>query len=475
MSTQLYQLTSPSFALPLSVRVDGTVKTDTIGEVPVLFWPNGRVCWEANLFLQYRIEDGCSTLNRGGTIRQYANDLSPYLRYCFDSRVSFLEVTDPHFCRFILNLQAEPDPHHHELPKRRPNQVRTIASTCLRFMQFLQDHVYPGTHLVGPDGSIRAEKRVYRVKFGRGGAREVEYLEHRLMPLPETPPGRLPISMEAIDKLEAAADKISSSEFLRQRRRTMLLLFQCAGARRYETWAITVKDVRAAEHQVDEDFNNLLRIRCIKKKKGRIEYRFVPVPSGDLQRLNNYIDYNRSLVIANTIRPENDHGLLLVNETTGQPLTANTLSSVEMRDLKAAAGLNDRSCWHAFRHRFITNCLVNLIERHRYSTADQLRQAILSVEDIKAKLAQWTGHAHISSLEPYIHLAFDRIAGFKQTVDLVLAYREVESLIRQMREIWGNLRTLGATKVVQQMEALWKEVQPKLEKAIQTEKLVAQS
>jgi site-specific recombinase XerD len=465
MNTQLYQFTSRAFALPLR-----GLKVKSLGEIPVLFWPNGRVCYEANLFLQQRLEDGCSTLNRGGTLRQYASDLSPYIRYCYAARVSFREMTDAHFSRFLLNLIAEPDARHPELPRRSTSQVRAIASTCLRFMQFLESHVYPGGNLVGPNGRIRAEERSHRINTGHG-YRDVEYLEHRLMPVPEKPRRRLPISTDAIEKLEDAAGKIPSTEFVKQRRLTMLLLFQCIGARRHEVWGITIKDVREAEHHIDEDFNHLLRVQTV-KKRGRPAHRYVPVPSGDLQRLTNYIDFNRSVVIDNTIKNEKDHGFLLISETTGQPLTPNTLSSVEMRDLRAAAGLNDGTCWHAFRHRFITNCLVALIERHRYSTADQLRQAILDVESIKTRLAQWTGHSDIRSLEPYIHLAFDRIAGFKQTVDLVLAYREVESLIRRTREIWGNLRTLGAAKVVQQMEALWQEVRPKLEKAIQTEKLV---
>lgn len=466
MSGQLYRLTTEGFHLPTAVDEQGRPHTSQVGRIPIVFWPDGAVCWEANLYLQHRLREGDSTRNRGGTLREYANHLSHLLRYCQAARVHFIDLTDAHFKRLLVNLSGEVDRTRPEQKKRGGNQVISIGRTCLRFLQFV-DYLYPGVGLVGRNGRIRAEQKTARVQMGRAGIREVSYLHHRDLPTPVARERRLPISTEAIEKLYAANRALSPSSFIEERRSVMLHLFESLGARRIEISRITVSDVKRAMEAGPH--TGFLRVSTA-KQRGRHVQRYIPLPSGDLQRLGDYIELYRRRVIRRTIGLENDHGFLLISETTGQPLTLNALTSVELARLRKAAGLADRNvCLHAFRHRFITKRLVYLIEKHRFSAEDQLRKALLDIEIIKRQVMEWTGHSSLVSLEPYIHLAFEEATGFKRTVDALVVRQECESLVTRMRDLWDGMQAAGPARTMEQMEALWRAVWPRLESAVKAQ------
>jgi hypothetical protein len=88
-----------------------------------------------------------------------------------------------------------------------------------------------------------------------------------------------------------------------------------------------------------------------------------------------------------------------------------------------------------FRHRFITKLFVALIEQHEYENGDDFRRALLDGETLKRKVQEYTGHTSISSLEPYIHLAFEEVARFGSTLDLIKAKLAVESLQSNLKDV----------------------------------------
>tara|TARA_A100000171_G_C2081672_1_gene120019 strand:- start:364 stop:789 length:426 start_codon:yes stop_codon:yes gene_type:complete len=103
--------------------------------------------------------------------------------------------------------------------------------------------------------------------------------------------------------------------------------------------------------------------------------------------------------------------------------------------LAKAAKIQEQACAHMFRHRFITKLFVALIEQHEYENGDDFRRALLDGETLKRKVQEYTGHTSISSLEPYIHLAFEEAAKFGTTLDLIKAKLAVESLQSNLKDV----------------------------------------
>lgn len=83
----------------------------------------------------------------------------------------------------------------------------------------------------------------------------------------------------------------------------------------------------------------------------------------------------------------------------------------------------------------LTKLFVALIEQHEYENGDDFRRALLDGETLKRKVQEYTGHTSISSLEPYIHLAFEEAAKFGTTLDLIKAKLAVESLQSNLKDV----------------------------------------
>lgn len=107
---------------------------------------------------------------------------------------------------------------------------------------------------------------------------------------------------------------------------------------------------------------------------------------------------------SNTIGNHNDHGYLLINERTGKPLTSNTISN-DMIRLRKLAQINQQVCAHMFRHRFITNMFIKLMETYDLENKDSFKNALMDLETLKVHIKEISGHKNIESLDHYIHLA----------------------------------------------------------------------
>jgi len=93
-----------------------------------------------------------------------------------------------------------------------------------------------------------------------------------------------------------------------------------------------------------------------------------------------------------------------------------------------------------FRHRFITKLFVTLIEQHEFENTDSFRRALLDIESLKQKVMQWTGHTRMESLDTYIHLAFEEIANFTKTYNIVNAKLTVSSFRSTINQLQMELR-----------------------------------
>lgn len=225
----------------------------------------------------------------------------------------------------------------------------------------------------------------------------------------------------------------------------MLKLLEITGGRRSEVAALTVRSVLAAYAAKDP----ALSIITVKGRGGETRMREIPIARHDLVLLKEFIEKNRAIVIRKTCGKQRDEGVLLVSETTGEPLRPNTITQ-EISFLARRAEIEDRASPHMFRHRFITKLFVALIEQHKFENTDAFRAALISTEDFKRKVLEWTGHRSIISLEPYLHLAFAEIAGVHTTTKLVNARAAVESFDSSLATIEAELEQGEDPKLVAQ-------------------------
>ncbi|EQA0897491.1 site-specific integrase [Escherichia coli] len=311
--------------------------------------------------------------------------------------------------------------------------MANIGRICLGFLGYVGE-LYLEPSFIGATGTIRAEmKEVKIVKQGKQITRT--YWHHHSFPHPKPQTRRLPINSKNIAKLIEAIPYVSRTTYQRRRRFILIKLLEITGARRIEVANIRVEDIYNARLMKQE---LELKVFTAKRSGGREEYRYLPISRIDLELLVNFIEKFRSRVIKKTVGIKEDLGYLLISETSGQRLATETLTN-ELLLLAKTAKIEEQACAHMFRHRFITKLFVALIEQHEYENQDDFRRALLDGETLKRKVQEFTGHTSIISLEPYIHLAFEEVANFGTTLDLIKARLAVESLQSNLKDVVREL------------------------------------
>lgn len=412
---KLYCVTTKGFKLPLH-SAGGYPAHD----LPQLLWPDGTVCWLANLYLINGYKRGMSRKNKGGTLLVWAKHLSHLIRWCYLNKVDFIDLTDSHFSMFIGALKVEKDQERPSEKKREDTQVANICSTVMNFLAFL-DKRYPGLDLIGPDRQVKAELKAFEFTSKAGKKIKRTSWVHEDVPKSRKTRRRQPISTAAVERLYEANEAIDAPRFVSRRRFIMLRLLEITGGRRIEVSQIKVKDVEDAQKTGE------LKLFSAKQEDGDAE-RFVPVTRGDLKEILSFVSHYRNRVVLKTIGKANDHDFLFVGMHTGKPLKIDT-HGTEFYILRKAAGIDDEeACLHVFRHRFITNIFRNLIRTHLCQNEKDLKNVFLSKETLMAKVMEWTGHSSVESLNHYIHLAFEAESNFHTTLDLLKAKNVVDSL-----------------------------------------------
>lgn len=438
---KLYYITSQDCRLPLHAGY-GRAFEYPAHDVPQLLWPDGTVCWLANLYLLSGYRKGRSRKNKGGTLLTWAKNLSHLIRWCYQNKVDFIDLTDSHFRMFVNTLLMEKDDEQPGGKMRTEQQVSIICATVLNFLSFLDSRI-PSLNLVGPTGRIRAEQKTFQVASKKSGAAFINRTSwvHECVPRHRKSRRRQPISTSAVHRLYEANAALDAPPFVSRRRYIMLRLLEITGGRRIELSLIKVQDVEEAMKTGE------LKVFSAKQRQ-HDAYRFVPVTQADIKEILSFIKHYRQRVIRKTIGIAKDHGLLFISNDTGQPLEIDTLGA-EFYSLRRAAGIEDEeACLHAFRHRYITNIFRDLIKTHHYQSEGDLRRALLSTETLKLKVMEWTGHSSIDSLDHYIHLAFEAESNFHVTMDLLMAKKVIDSLCTMLTDYSCKLRVSGNAQEV---------------------------
>lgn len=404
--------TSPEFTYVFSMTPDGIPQTLPADNIPILHWPDGTWCFEANVYMFNKFEQGLSRSGRGSTLHTYATQLCHIIRYCFSNKIDFINLTDPRFRAFISHLKGERLASSDLV--RTPDAVLAIGKRTLDFLShvaLMHDH----HSMLGPDGQIRAIRKKAIIKIeDRSEPIARYYWHHQSFPRPSGPRERNAITQEVIDALITAATNAKTSLFIRRRRYTLLRLLEITGGRREEVRSLTVGSVREA-YKMD---NPSLRLITVKRRGNTVTERLIPISKQDCEFLLDFIDKSRQIIINKTLGRKNDHGFVIINEKTGKPFATNTITQ-EIHALKSLAKIPSKAHPHMFRHRFITKLFVSYIQHFCIVNKDDFRRRLLDTDYLKRKVMELTGHKRISSLDRYLDPSFDEYFEIQRASELL--------------------------------------------------------
>lgn len=417
--------------------VQGELKFADASNMPYVTWPNKVPCYEANIYLINNVNK--SRRVKGGTLRTYAYQLSHLIKFCFENQIIFSQLNDDYFTLFINTLQREHHPNGQR--KRSNNRVIEIGKLSLHFLIQVQiiNHL---ENFIGTGAEnrivITSKERDIKVK-GYKKPINITSLGHIALPTKEALKKRLPISDDAS---EAIWDSIQNAPNRRKRLRDTMLfqLLEQLGARRTEIAMITMKDIHDAISSAKNNGEPSLRLITL-KTHDRNTVRFIPVRQELLSSISTYIKRVRKKVIKASLisRGKKDHGYLLISLTTGKKLDTDSITNI-LHDWKREANVEESVFAHLFRHRFITEKLKEfIIANDEINSKDEFRKHLLNSNKFKKMVGQWTGHTNLSSLDTYIHLAFEELGGFQATYNTVALVDSVRLMKQRLDQLTSEI------------------------------------
>ncbi|MEZ8493472.1 tyrosine-type recombinase/integrase [Vibrio splendidus] len=433
--------------------IEGELKFTDASNTPYVTWPNKVPCYEANIYLINNVNK--SRQVKGGTLRTYAYQLSHLIKFCFENQITLSQLNDDYFTLFINNLQRERHPNGQR--KRSNNRIIEIGKRSIQFLIQVQmiNHLenFIGT---GTENRIIITSKEHGIK-GKDYTNPIKVtsLGHIALPTKEAVKKRLPISDDAS---EAIWDSIQNDPNRRKRLRDAMLfqLLEQLGARRTEIAMITMKDIHDAISSVKNNSEPSLRLTTLKRNDLNT-VRFIPVRQELLSSISTYVKRVRKKVVKTSLmkQGEKDHGYLLISLTTGKQLDTDTITNI-LHDWKREANVEERVFAHLFRHRFITEKLKEfIIANDGIDSRDNFRKHLLNSEKFKNMVGQWTGHTDLSSLDPYIHLAFEELAGFQATYNVVALVDSVRLMKQRLDQLVSEIdkKEITAKDAITQIRA----------------------
>lgn len=417
----------------------------TLLNMPMLYWPSGLPCIEANLYIMKGITTkNWSLKGKGGTAKANADLLPHIIRFCFSNNIHFSELNNAYFELFINGLMAE----KHETGKKKGQKVRSntrvgkIGRQTLAFLVGIGKRLSDKTFIGESGCRLTVEECEYK-EYGK----TVTYYNHVCIPTKDEYKKRLPVAISDVEKLMTF---ISAGENrnLVERNKSLVKAYKATGGRRSEVANLQVSDIEKA--LASEDKIPLLRLITLKQREHALEQekeeRFVPVYRTTLKSIAKYIKRNRARILkkVNKSRKEKgmssieDHGYVFIGENSGLPLGPDTITTYFnqwAKDIGATGNLMA----HAFRHSFITDKIEMLIELFNLQDEGEFKAKFAVEKAFKDKVMAWTGHKHEKSLSPYIHLAFSELSGVNKTMDAAQVMHGVSSAKDEMKELKAKI------------------------------------
>jgi site-specific recombinase XerD len=407
-------------------RTIGTTRvlTQLIPSFPFLYWPDGKPCDLLNMYFL----DIAHTVT-GNTLCTYASQLSHIVRYCYERKISLIDLNDYHIKDFVNHLLCENGKNLPNGRSRNNNSIRAILSRTIQFLFWYQNNLaLPfSTPLIG---TRKASPRicVTKKKINLPHLNRVTYVwMHRSMPERESVDPKHPIAEPIIESIERAIDKFTlleaqseptlrryranpalfgaQLEYLRCRRHFCIWLMRRTGLRPAEMVEISVE----AHSQIMKEKELLLPTKKRRRKIAPI--RRFPITLTDSAVFLRYREARAKFIRVTRenghVIPESDSLLLGIN---GLPIKKGSLEREFSRLTKLAGFESCEACLSMFRHRFITLEVVVHI-REFIVASGKTRQMMTDVDyvSILERVAAKTGHGSPRSLWHYVDLAWKQM------------------------------------------------------------------
>ena len=392
-----------------------------------LNWPDGRFCFEGTAFLQREFEKGLATEVRGGTVKTKAFHISHLIRFCYQNKVDFINLIDAQFTLFTNNMLTES-----VVPGNLASGLLRTGSTphdiCRDALDFLHyvGELHGEPAFVSEHGPIRG-KKVARSRSNADGVPTTfyEYWEREGLPKRGEIRSRVAISDDNLRKLTSSVSgAVSKGKFQLYRKRRLhviLRLLRILGCRRTELQMLKVSDfVKAASMTSPK-----LTVTTLKHK--RAETREVEINHIEINEVLKFVEYFRSVVVAETCGKESDDGFLLISATSGRQLKENTITQI-VSELRNVAGITEQACAHMFRNLFIVERLCGLMEKHNKLTKDEFRRAMLDKQALLKEVMKETGQKSMQTTLRYLAGAEAKLANLQKIKKSVRAEMLDESL-----------------------------------------------
>ena len=418
-----------------SYYVNNNISYKTFDKFPYLSL-NGILCFSTNAYLQ---SFEVINLNKLSIIK-IAYALNTFLKYCEKENIEVNEFNEENLINFANFLKNEADDNNSKL--RNNTSVNYIINCVFNFYNF-----YGATFLDEKNycNKVFNVKEVqYKTKF-----KNATKFAHSCLLIRSEKRTRSPISNENIQKIRDAVYKLTDNKFVQQRNKILIKLLEITGARVTELIGLSIFDI---ENAFNQD-NPMIKLKTIKRKGEH--FRYVPVDKNDLREIITYIKIYRSKVIKKYLKSNKEHGFLFINEKTGKQLESITVSN-ELIRLRNIAQINQETCAHMFRHRFITNMFIHLIKQYDLQNKDSFRNALMDVNNLKVHIQQLTGHKNLGSLDHYIHLAKSELTNMSDVLSNINQSQKLEAKEREQKRLLEELKlgNIDLNEYIKNMEIL---------------------
>lgn len=350
----------------------------------VLFWPSGKVCWQANMYLVELRKRNLAT----STVNTYCSELSRLLRFLNEAGLLIEQMHDEHLVAFSDYLISPSNGRG-----ITANHANRLVLRAIGFLSWLQQRL-PSVRLVGTDG----EGAQISLTMRRGGHRHrASQIHHPALVARNVRREVRPITGEAMRSLQKACRVAAKTEFVITRNGAMLAMLADSGVRREELVWIRAIDI----HQALER-GGRLDVRTSKRRGNPT--RQVPVPVETLKVVRTFLEVHRRLQVRRLAKRDGsfvDKGWAFCTRSGDQLAPASVTQIVA--DLRNAANMVQRASPHMFRHRWITFQLRQML----FALQGVNSHGVQMLTTVLSRLASITGHASLDSLWTYVDWTYD--------------------------------------------------------------------
>lgn len=483
MNRQLYKIIKGVEYPSRNALYNGLVReSETLGHLQPYYafhWPSGDPCQIVEMFLQDKAQTLSTNPLDGGTVGLYASQLSHLVRFCYQRKIEFIDLTHFDIEHMIFELIQERDKTGR--PKRNNNTVKAISSTVVSFLLWIQENIFTSRALIGVDTpekrhQIKLTSKNFRTTNGHIVNRAVlvsslpKSTTTAKKPMPTIIRERIWNALVDLKEKQTVSKKLQGSfsdqekrehlKYMHARRELQLILLESTGLRPQELVRIQCLE------NLERLRKSQLSIPTLKRRDG--SHRVIPIDRQVSMKIETFIFVHREKLLARLRRaglidlsaPPPD--TLYLSSETGTAVMPDAAYQ-DFRRLCLAAKIDQKSCQSMFRHRFITNMvklhLVSFIENNPHKNKHMMTES--DYRTILQKVASFTGHKSADSLLHYIDLAWEELEAFSSIYDLKKLQDSMRGICFKINEIRAeitDLRRSPKSKLIDEFETKLSEI-----------------